>query len=269
MPLSDRIWLALRAAPAISLGDAFWYGLMAGVAWLALYVVLRRAMRGRKIVPRFPTLKQLGWEILYSLRSLLVFGAVGSFVAFAGYSGWTRFYMRIDDFGWTWFVASIVLIIFIHDTYFYWTHRLMHHRRLFRIFHRVHHLSINPTPWAAYSFSTFEAVVQAGISPLVVFTIPVHPLAFLTFMIWQISFNVLGHCGYELLPRWFMQCWLAKFLNTSTHHAMHHEAFRANYGLYFNFWDRLLGTNHPQYEQRFAAVTGPSVEVEKSGMQIR
>jgi hypothetical protein len=58
MPLSDRLWLALRAAPAISLGDAFWYGLMAGLAWFAFYVLLRRTMAGRKIVPRIPTLKQ-------------------------------------------------------------------------------------------------------------------------------------------------------------------------------------------------------------------
>jgi hypothetical protein len=63
--------------------------------------------------------------------------------------------------------------------------------------------------------------------------------------------------------------WYGLFLNTSTHHAMHHEAFRANYGLYFNIWDRLLGTNHPQYEQRFAAVTGPSVEAEKNGVRVR
>jgi sterol desaturase/sphingolipid hydroxylase (fatty acid hydroxylase superfamily) len=37
---------------------------------------------------------------------------------------------------------------------------------------------------------------------------------------------------------------------------MHHESMRGNFGLYFNFWDRIMGTNHPGYEQRFAEVTG-------------
>jgi sterol desaturase/sphingolipid hydroxylase (fatty acid hydroxylase superfamily) len=36
---------------------------------------------------------------------------------------------------------------------------------------------------------------------------------------------------------------------------MHHETLRGNYGLYFNIWDRLMGTNHAQYEARFREVT--------------
>jgi Delta7-sterol 5-desaturase len=36
---------------------------------------------------------------------------------------------------------------------------------------------------------------------------------------------------------------------------MHHEKFRGNYGLYFNFWDRLMRTNHEDYESRFREVT--------------
>ena len=57
--------------------------------------------------------------------------------------------------------ASIGIAIVVHDTWFYWTHRLMHHRRLFKLFHRVHHESTNPTPWAAYCFAPLEAMAQA------------------------------------------------------------------------------------------------------------
>jgi sterol desaturase/sphingolipid hydroxylase (fatty acid hydroxylase superfamily) len=49
--------------------------------------------------------------------------------------------------------------------------------------------------------------------------------------------------------------WVGKFPNTPTHHAMHHEKINGNFGLYFNFWDRMLKTNHAEYEQRFEAVT--------------
>ena len=44
-------------------------------------------------------------------------------------------------------------------------------------------------------------------------------------------------------------------MNTPTNHIMHHEHFRGNYGLYFNVWDRLMGTNHERYEERFREVT--------------
>jgi lathosterol oxidase len=88
-------------------------------------------------------------------------------------------------------------------------------------------------------------------------------------MTWQIAFNVLGHCGYEIFPRWFLGSGAGRFLNTPTHHAMHHEKVGANYGLYFNVWDRLLGTNHPDYERRFAKVTatprGPAADDPGSG----
>ena len=111
------------------------------------------------------------------------------------------------------------------------------------------------TPWAAYAFSPAEALVQAGIGPLIVFTIPVHPAAFALFMTWQVAFNVFGHCGYEIFPKSFLHSRVRLVLNSVTHHALHHEKYRANFGLYFNVWDRLMGTNHQEYEQRFELAT--------------
>ena len=66
---------------------------------------------------------------------------------------------------------------------------------------------------------------------------------------------MFGHCGYEIYPRWFMKTPLGWLINSVTHHAQHHETFRANYGLYFNVWDRLMGTNHPEYRTRFELAT--------------
>jgi sterol desaturase/sphingolipid hydroxylase (fatty acid hydroxylase superfamily) len=181
-----------------------------------------------------------------------VFGLVTLAILVAARAGLTRLYWRIEDYGWGWLLASVAAMVVLHDTYFYWTHRLMHHRRLYRLIHRTHHLSTSPTPWAAYAFSPAEAMVQAGVGPLIVFTMPTHPLAFAAFMFWQIAFNVLGHCGYEIFPRWFLRSPLGWVLNSVTHHALHHEKFRADFGLYFNVWDRLMGTNHRDYERRFA-----------------
>ena len=73
---------------------------------------------------------------------------------------------------------------------------------------------------------------------------------------WQITFNIIGHTGFEIYPKWLMDSWLGKILNTPTNHAMHHEKLRGNYGLYFNIWDRLMKTNHADYEKRFREVTG-------------
>jgi sterol desaturase/sphingolipid hydroxylase (fatty acid hydroxylase superfamily) len=252
---SERLVGAAQEAGGVTLGYALWYAAGAGLLWLGFYVLFRRAALHRKVVRRVPPRWQLGQEAAASLRSLLVFGLVALGIRLAARSGYTRIYWQVGEYGWGWFVASIAVAVLVHDAYFYWTHRLLHQRWLFRLLHRTHHRSTNPTPWAAYSFGVGEALVQAGIAPLLLFTVPMHPAAFMLFMIWQIGFNVFGHCGYEIYPRWFLETWAGKLLNTPTHHALHHEKFRCNYGIYFNVWDRLLGTNHPDYPARFARCT--------------
>ncbi len=231
------------------------YAALAGTAWLLAYVIFKRRWFPRKIIAKFPRGRDVWREIGYSALSMVIFAAVGALTIIAWKNGWTQIYRRIPQHGWTWFVLSIVFAILIHDAWFYWTHRLMHHRRLFRLFHRVHHLSHNPTPWAAYAMSPLEAVVQAAIFPIVVCVMPMHLWAFGIFMLWQITYNIAGHTGYELHPRWFMNTPLRYIFNTPTNHVMHHESMRGNYGLYFNFWDRLMGTNHKDYEERFRKVT--------------
>ncbi|TLD68215.1 sterol desaturase family protein [Phragmitibacter flavus] len=244
-----RNWLQSTTALGIR------YALFAGSAWLLGYVLFKNRWLHRKVIPAFPASKNVRREMLYSVRTVIIFGLVGALTLFAVRQGWTQMYKNISDYGNLWFALSIILGILLHDAYFYWTHRLMHHRRLFKIFHRGHHLSTNPIPWAAYAFDPLEALVHAMIFPIIAFAFPIHPVAFGLIMLWQITFNVVGHTGYEFHPRWLMDSWLGKFMNTPTNHAMHHETMRGNFGLYFNLWDRLMGTNHQDYETRFREVT--------------
>ena len=234
------------------------YFLFAGIAWFLGYRLFRTRWLHRKIIARFPESAEVRRELGYSLLTLVIFGIMGAATVTASRAGYTQLYWKFTDHSRAWFFASVAGAIVVHDTYFYWTHRLMHHRRLFAMFHRVHHLSTNPSPWAAYSFAPAEAVVEAGIFPVVALLMPIHIGAFGLVMLWQIVFNVAGHTGYEFHPRWLMKTPLRFLLNTPTNHVMHHEKMRGNYGLYFNVWDRLMGTNHPDYESRFTEVTSRS-----------
>lgn len=243
------------------------YTFLAGGAWLLGYVFFKRRWFHRKIITSMPASSEVWREIHYSALSLLIFGLVGALTIKTAMQGWTQMYRKIDQHGMTWFWLSIGCAIVLHDTWFYWTHRAMHHPRLFRWFHRVHHLSRNPTPWAAYAFSPLEALVQAAIFPLALMVMPMHPYAFALFMLWQIVFNIAGHTGYEFHPRWFMKTPLRYIVNTPTNHIMHHETLRGNYGLYFNIWDRLMGTNHADYEARFVRVTSSEKPASQTGAQ--
>jgi lathosterol oxidase len=231
------------------------YFIFAGMGWLLGYVLFKRRWFHRKIIAKMPGSKEVLGEAAYSVLTICIFGVVGAATISLAKAGWTQVYWKLNTHSKAWFWCSIVLAIFLHDMYFYWTHRLMHHPKLFRWFHKVHHQSTNPSPWAAYSFAPLEAIMQASIFPLVVLVIPIHLYAFALFMVWQITFNVLGHTGYEFHPRSLMNSKWKHFLNTPTNHIMHHEKMRGNYGLYFNIWDRLMGTNHADYEDRFREVT--------------
>lgn len=68
-------------------------------------------------------------------------------------------------------------------------------------------------------------------------------------------YNVYGHLGFELYPRKFASGKIGRWINTSVNHNMHHQYFTGNYGLYFLFWDRWMGTLHPDYEARFDQAT--------------
>jgi Delta7-sterol 5-desaturase len=65
------------------------------------------------------------------------------------------------------------------------------------------------------------------------------------------ALNVLGHLGFEIYPKGFTKHSLLGINNTSTHHNMHHSLTNCNYGLYFNFWDKWMGTNHKKYHETF------------------
>jgi lathosterol oxidase len=235
-------------------GHLFRYVLLAGLAFLVFYVWRHRRLVALKIQPRPATRKDIRREVLYSLSSLAVFALVGVLVFVMWRAGVTKMYLRIADHGWGWLALSSVLLIFAHDAYFYWTHRLMHWKPLFPLVHRIHHLSRTPTPWAAFSFHPLEAVIEAGLFPFFILAVPTHPLAALVWLTYMTVMNVLGHCGHEILPRGFTRHPLTRWHNTAVHHDMHHQHVHCNYGLYYNLWDRLMGTNHARYDEAFEAV---------------
>jgi sterol desaturase/sphingolipid hydroxylase (fatty acid hydroxylase superfamily) len=187
---------------------------------------------------------QIQREIGWSLLSALVYGIPAGIVAWRWQAlGDTRIYTDLSAFPLWYLPASVLLYLFAHDTWFYWTHRLMHCPRWFRIAHAVHHDSRPPTAWAAMSFHPWEALTGAIIIPTLLFIVPIHPAALGIVLFIMTLMGITNHLGWEIMPGWIVHGWLGRWIITATHHHRHHEVYRANYGLYFRFWDRLLGTD--------------------------
>ncbi|MFO0558542.1 MAG: sterol desaturase family protein [Polyangiales bacterium] len=244
------------------------YVVFAGSAFLLFHRSERWANDPRRLA-RPADKKQVKRELLASLSTVAVFTGLGLVIAAARRAGltpvaseWLRSHPAL------WFVGSLSLMLFVHDLYFYWAHRLMHTKWLYERVHLVHHKSNNPSPLSAFAFHPSEAVLEALPIFVVLLTVPVTPWAIFVFQMLSLAINVYGHLGVELTPRWWLDRWTGKLFNTTTHHHLHHRSNKYNFGLYLNVWDRLFGTNHPEYAAKFRAVTERDALPERGALTV-
>ncbi len=218
------------------------YILVATAFYLLMYTWKNKEWASHKIQPENLTTTQLKRELLYSTISLGIFAGTGFLVYGLYKNGLTQLYLNPAHFGFPYLFVSVLLMIFFHDMYFYWTHRLLHFPGLYRSIHRVHHLSTNSSPFTSLSFHPVEAIIQAAVLPLMVVIIPAHPYALFVFLFYMVYKNVRGHAGFEFTTAATRNA-KRNFLHSySIHHNIHHAHGRANYGLYFTLWDRLMKT---------------------------
>jgi Delta7-sterol 5-desaturase len=187
---------------------------------------------------------QIGREIRWSLASAAIYGVPAGLVAWGWENhGWTQVYRSASDYPLWYLPLSVFLYLAVHDTWFYWTHRLMHEPWWFKKAHAVHHDSRPPTAWAAMSFHPWEAITGAVVIPALVFLIPIHIAALGVVLGIMTVMGITNHMGWEMFPRFMVKGILGNWLITASHHQKHHEAYRGNYGLYFRFWDKMCGTD--------------------------
>jgi sterol desaturase/sphingolipid hydroxylase (fatty acid hydroxylase superfamily) len=214
-------------------------------AYYWLYHIRGKQQHLEPIQTRRPTAKDIRREVHLSLITCLIFAIMATAVYQLYKSGHTSIYWRLRDYPYGYLFVSVFVALVVHDTWFYWTHRFMHWRPVFKYMHLDHHRSVSPTPWAIYAFNPAEAVVQFLIICLIIVFLPMHPLGLLLFFWVDAQVNTAGHTGYEIVPRFLSHSPWFQGLNTVTHHDLHHTHPNKNFGSFFNVWDRWMGTYLP------------------------
>jgi sterol desaturase/sphingolipid hydroxylase (fatty acid hydroxylase superfamily) len=229
------------------------YLLYFGAAFVLLWLVFSPKIAHRKVqLKRRANLKQWIHEVKWSLIAQIGF-VVGLLVFGDGKGNGVLFQLNTNKIG-VLLIASVVFVL-IDDAWFYWTHRLLHaHTRLYRSIHKIHHRSIDTTPLAGLSFHPLESfIINIPLAVLPIF-IGVQP----NFFFWAIWIstvnNIAGHNGFEWTPSWWDRVPVLRVKTPSIHHNLHHEKSRGNYGLYFSYWDRWMGTEFADYTDRKAAL---------------
>ena len=188
--------------------------------------------------------RQIRMEVGWSLVSCAIYGIPAGVIAWGWQAhGWTRIYTDPRAMPLWWMPVSLVVYLFLHDTWFYWTHRWMHRPAVFRAIHSIHHASRPPTAWAAMNFHPVEAAIVGLFVPALVFVVPIHVGVLGLVLVIMTVMGVTNHMGWEMFPRALVHSPAGHWLITASHHQRHHEQYRCNYGLYFRVWDHWAATD--------------------------
>jgi lathosterol oxidase len=226
------------------------YLLIAGLTYMIFWKWGFHKFKDKFLYAEKPSGADIKREIFYSVLSTMIFLIPSFFIILVKDKGWTSLYWDISEKGMGWYAASYVIVFFLHDTYFYWTHRLMHYKSLYKYFHNVHHLSKKPTPMAAFAFHPLEAIVESLIFPLIAIFLPVHFSVIVLFSLFSLFMNVYGHLGFSMFTKKQLHSFPLKMFSHSTHHSWHHQFYKGNYGFYLQFWDRIMGTWKGELEKK-------------------
>jgi sterol desaturase/sphingolipid hydroxylase (fatty acid hydroxylase superfamily) len=229
------------------------YFLFFGSAFVLLWFLFRPKIEHRKVqLKQRGNAKQWFHEVKWSL--LAQFGFTAGLLFFGnGKAPGLFVQLNTSNIG-VLIIASVVFIL-IDDAWFYWTHRMLHaNARMYRSIHKIHHRSIDTTPLTGLSFHPVESFIIS--IPLAVLPVFIGVQANFLFVAIYISTlnNILGHNGFEWAPKWWDKVPVLRQKTPSIHHNLHHEKSRGNYGLYFTFWDRWMGTEFADYEARKVAL---------------
>ena len=231
------------------------YLLIAGVFYSVFYLWMPDKWKQRKINQRDFRKGQFRKEVYWSTITAIIFAFSGSFTLLLWQKGWTKVYTDVNDYPLWWLPVSLLIALLVHETYYYWLHRWMHHPRVFRIVHKVHHDSNITSPWTAFSFHPLEGLLQAVFLPALLLVLPMHLYVILTQLTIMTFSSVINHLDIEVYPGNFHRHRFGRWLIGATHHSLHHKQFKYNFGLYFTFWDKWKRTESPLFNSLFEEKT--------------
>jgi len=138
-----------------------------------------------------------------------------------------------------WFIVLFPLLRIWASLHFYFTHRLLHWKPLYRLVHAVHHRNVNTGPWSGLSMHPVEHMVYFS-TVFIHFLVASHPIHMMYLLYHTAGGALTDHTGYDSL--------LIKnkrvLALSSLFHQLHHRYFDCNYGNFDVPCDRWFGSYH-------------------------
>jgi lathosterol oxidase len=167
----------------------------------------------------------------------LAYGTVigGTLAWYTRRGGWSRLYFEPSARGWVYTVASTLAAFVLIDAALYYSHRLLHHRLLFRHVHRWHHRFVAPVVFTTLAMHPAEFVLYMSLTLAPIFILPLWAPAFVGLVVYTYLIGIVDHTGVRL-P------WRLPVHGDGEFHNQHHIYFHCNFGHHTALFDRLHGT---------------------------
>ncbi|KAB8653882.1 hypothetical protein FH972_026177 [Carpinus fangiana] len=162
-----------------------------------------------------------------------------------------------------WRSDGVVMACLLHagpvEFLYYWLHRALHHHYLYSRYHSHHHSSIVTEPITSVIHPFAEHIAYFILFAIPLLTTMLTGTASIASFVGYVTYidfmNNLGHCNYELIPKWVFSIFppLKYFMYTPSFHSLHHTQFRTNYSLFMPIYDHVYGTTDKSLDALYEA----------------
>lgn len=173
--------------------------------------------------------------MLNNVLSLCIFAFFVVYMAErALYEGWPAHFTTL--------LGEVLGVLMLYDVMYYFFHRAMHHRKLMKYVHKIHHQVRYPLADESIYLHPAENIGGLGCLLLAIWILaPISAMSFLIIFFIHSAANIIVHSNLAFPHPAFR---LFNFWTRA--HDVHHFEVKHNYASIFPFWDQLFGTSKPR-----------------------
>jgi lathosterol oxidase len=221
---------ALNQFLLLAIGGLIAYLGVSGLSYLVFFVWGRRYFHPTYVADPKVLREQIQWGLYGTLGNAVLTVPFHWGIA----NGYSQIYWDPMERGLGYLLLSIVLYLVFTETCVYWVHRALHKGWLFKHIHKPHHKWRESTSFVSMAFHPLDSFAQAIPTHVFAFLLPLNAWVYLVVLAFIMTWTIMIHDRVSVVR--------GGIINHCNHHTLHHWYFRVNYGQFFTFWDRLMGT---------------------------